>query len=438
MLVRRGSSVYTSWLLAGGFIGVGLYIGTFQKPWASAIAPLGDLYLDLLRMCILPFLLAVVTVSLGRLLRSSHLAGQLGRIVTVFVVGMLAASIFGTLAGVAWGPGRHLPPASLAALGSMVQQAEQSGEIRVALSGEVVRPEQPSLLRTVVDAVPQNIFKALSDGAVIKVLIFALIFGVALALVPNRNGVVMTRALEAVYGAFQKIIHWINYLLPLALCAMIADHTARIGPQPFRAMATFVLGFAIMAAVWLVACSLIVYWRSGKSYWAALMALKEPLLLAVATRSSLNCIPASIEALQLNLRFERKSTELVVPLAMTLCRYGPLLYYAFATVFAAQLYGVPLNLHNIVLVIVTVWLAGVASIGTTGVLGLTMMSMPFGALGLPMEAPLALFIAIDPLLDAMRTACIVYGNCAATVLIGRLDQEPAHDDLAESEALAPG
>jgi proton glutamate symport protein len=146
-------------------------------------------------------------------------------------------------------------------------------------------------------------------------------------------------------------------------------------------------------------------------------------------------VPATIEAMHFKLRFERKSAELVVPLAITMCRYGPLLYYAFGTVFAAQLYGAPLDARNVVLIILSSALAGVASIGTTGVLGLTMMALPFGLLGLPMEAPLALFIAVDPLLDAVRTLCIVYGNCAAAALIGRVVplREPG---VVESEAFA--
>lgn len=435
MLLRLRKNFYTSWLLAGSFVAVGLFIGLYRPAAAHAIAPLGDLYLDLLRMCILPYLLAVVTVSLSRLLRSRTAAGQLRRIIIVFVGGMLVASSAGTAAGLILGPGRNLPTTVLAALGSTVRQAAQSGELQVPLTGPLIRPETPSLLRTIVDTVPVNIFRALSDGAVIQVLIFALIFGVALALVPHRNNLVMTRALEAVYGAFQRIIHWINYLLPLALCAMIADHAAHAGATPFEAMAMFLAGFGALAILWLFACSLVVWWRSGASYVAAIMALKEPLLLAIATRSSINCVPATVEAMHLNLRFERKSAELVAPLAMTLCRFGPLLYYAFGTVFAAQLYGVPLDPRNIALIVVTAALAGIASIGTTGVLGLTMMSLPFGALGLPIEAPLALFIAVDPLLDATRTLCIVYGNCAATALVARAEPHRAAEG-AEAKALA--
>jgi Na+/H+-dicarboxylate symporter len=435
MRLRLRKNFYTSWLLAGSFVAAGLYLGLYHKGAAHAIAPLGDLYLDLLRMCILPYLLAVVTVSLGRLLRSRTAAGQLRRIIIIFVGGMLVASASGTAAGLVLGPGRNLPATVLAALGSTVRKATQSGELEVPLTGPIVHPEMPSLLRTVVDTVPVNIFRALSDGAVIQVLIFALIFGVALALVPQRNNLVMTRALEAVYGAFQRIIHWVNFLLPLALCAMIADHAASAGATPFAAMAMFLIGFGALAAAWLVACSLVVWWRSGAGYIASVTALKEPLLLAVATRSSINCVPATVEAMHLNLRFERKSAELVAPLAITLCRYGPLLYYAFGTVFAAQLYGVPLDLRNVALIILTSALAGIASIGTTGVLGLTMMSLPFGALGLPIEAPLALFIAIDPLFDATRTLCIVYGNCAATALVAPVERRPAAE-TAEAEALA--
>ena len=86
------------------------------------------------------------------------------------------------------------------------------------------------------------------------------------------------------------------------------------------------------------------------------------------------------------------------------------------------------------MIVLTSALAGIASIGTTGVLGLTLMALPFGALGLPIEAPLALFIAIDPLLDATRTLCIVYGNCAATTVVGRVAAR--HEEVVDAEALA--
>ena len=138
-----------------------------------------------------------------------------------------------------------------------------------------------------------------------------------------------------------------------------------------------------------------------------LFKIKEPLLLAFTTQTSLACLPSAIDSLTNGLRFESKSTNLVLPLAITLCRFGPIAYFAIATIFVSSLYQSPLGFGDILILIAGSIFAGMATSGLSGVLTLTMLSIVLSPLGLPIDAVLVLLIAIDPLINPFRTLTIV-------------------------------
>ena len=138
-----------------------------------------------------------------------------------------------------------------------------------------------------------------------------------------------------------------------------------------------------------------------------LFKIKEPLLLAFTTQSSLACLPSAIDSLTNELRFESKSTNVVLPLAITLCRFGPIAYFAIATIFVSSLYQAPLGFGSILILIAGSIFAGMATSGLSGVLTLTMLSIVLSPLGLPIDAVLVLLIAIDPLINPFRTLTIV-------------------------------
>ena len=135
--------------------------------------------------------------------------------------------------------------------------------------------------------------------------------------------------------------------------------------------------------------------------------IKECLLLAFTTQSSLACLPSGIDSLTNGLRFESKSTNLVLPLAIKPCQFGPIAYFAIATIFISSLYQAPLGFGNILILIAGLTFAEMAISGLSGVLTLTMLGIVLSSLGLPIDAVLVLLIAIDPLINPLRTLTIV-------------------------------
>lgn len=403
---------------------LGAYIGAAQKPLAELIAPLGTLYLGLLKMCVLPILLSAISNSIGRLMQTQHAQQYVRRILAVFPTTLLVVSGLTAAIAALVGPGRNLSAATLETLGALVNQ---SGiDLEVSLSGPILLDEAaPNISSFVVNMVPENIFLALSEGQTLKVLIFAMVFGISLGLVRTPATAALFDTLDSIYRAFNKVIYWLTYLLPVGLCSLLAYQLSQIGLDVLVSMVNFVIMMvAVFALIYLLSTG-ILCWQAKQPFWSVLAAVKDPTILALATSSSLACLPAAIASLSEDLRFDRQTTDLVTPLSITLCRFGSVIYFAAATLFVTQLYQKPLTLGSFLLIIVGAILAGMATSGVTGILTLTMLGLVLDPLKLPLDAVLVLFVAIDPLMDPFRTLSIVHTGMAATAVIADLKSAPS-------------
>jgi proton glutamate symport protein len=397
---------------------VGILIGVYQKDLAISIAPLGKVYLSLLQMCILPVLLCAVASSLGKLVKSNESEGSIKKMVIVFSIGLLTASLLGILAGIIGQPGNGLNEETQAVLGKLVQKSGSSLDLEMFFfSVNPISDNAPNLMDFFVKIVPSNVVESMSTGKNLQVLFFAVILGISSGFIPQRQSDNLIIILEGTYLAFSKVIKWAMYILPFGLCCLMADQISQIGVEILMAMTNFVVTFTVCGLILLFICTLIIWRASKKSIVDVIIGLKEPIIIALGTRSSLATIPSSLEALHTKLEFDKTNTNLLVPLGITICRYGSIMYFALATVFIAQLYDAQLGFQGYAIVLIGSILAGMATSGASGVLTLSMMLIVLEPLGLPFEAVLVLFIAIDPIIDPLRTLLIVYPACAASALI---------------------
>jgi Na+/H+-dicarboxylate symporter len=403
------------WCILGSVL-LGIYIGTSLKPVATAIAPIGTLYLGLLKMCVLPILLSAISNSIGRLMQSHNAKQYVRRIITVFPAVLLTVSILAVLIAALTGPGRNLSATTLASLGGLVNQS--AIDLEVSLTGPITAETTgPNIGSFLISMVPDNIFLALSEGHTLQVLIFAIVFGVSLGLVKSSKTGSLFDMLDSVYRTFNQVIHWLTYLLPFGLCSLLAYQLSRIGLDVLLSMVNFVIVMLVIFALVYIASTFVICWRSKQSIWHVLAATKDPCILALATTSSLACLPAAISSLTEQLHFDRQTTDLVTPLSITLCRFGSVIYFAAATMFVIQLYQKPMTLSVFIMIIVGAILAGMATSGVTGILTLTMLSLVLDPLKLPLDAVLVLFVAIDPIMDPFRTLSIVHTGMATTSMV---------------------
>ncbi len=417
------STLSLSWLRSPRAIVVSvvlaIYTGTTHKELAVLLAPVGDFYLGLLKMCVLPILLAAITTSIGRLMRSSNAAQYIKRILVIFPLGLIASSGLTVVIAAIAGPGRNLSTKTLESLGVLVN--DSSVDLEMALTGPILEEPSRGMGAFLISLVPDNIFSALSQGETLKVLIFSIIVGISLGLIRDRVTEPCFDILEAIYRTFNQLINWLTMVLPIGLFSLLAYQLSQQGLDVMLSMINFVVAALVIFLVVYVLSTLVVWQQSKTSLISVLAALREPTILALATSSSLACLPSSIAQLSEALKFNRQTVNLVTPLSITICRFGSVIYFALGSLFVMQLYDKPLSFGSVIIVIAGSIFAGMATAGVTGILTLTMLGIVLEPLQLPLEAVLVLFVAIDPIMDPFRTLSIVHTGIAATAVIADVE-----------------
>jgi Na+/H+-dicarboxylate symporter len=405
------------WVVIGS-LALGSAFGLMLPLLAQRLDVIGDLYVNLLKMTTLPFMVSAVIFSLQRLFRDGGTSRLLLRVVVVILGASATVAVVGAIVLLTMRPGANLSTATMHTFGAMVgSDATGTNETVMSLYGTDTVPKTIGFTDMLKSLVPSNIFAALASGDALKALVFALLFGLAVGRVPERISVGLSQALETVYHACQKLMHWLSYPLPLILFCMSAAQLGKSGVGPLHAMLQFVVAFFVVALLLLVLAATIIWKRSANSLAGTLDALRAPFALALATRNSAACMPSMIESLVDRLGFARSRVELMVPLTVSLLRVGPMVYYVCATLFIAQLYGRHLGVAEVSTVLLASVLAGFASAGMTGLVTVSLIGMTCVYLSLPFEAAFILFLAVDPLCDMLRTLILVIGNTAAVSII---------------------
>ena len=409
--------ILNPWVILACLV-LGFTLGWVLPSVGLKLAVVGDIYVDLLKMIVLPFMVSAIVFSVQKLFQEGGAGSIVGRVVLAFASFSVVAAIVGILTMSITQPGANLSESTLATFGRIVGDDLSSTDTVMSLYGNNAESQKgKSLEEVVLSLIPSNIFEALAKGETLKALIFSLMFGMALGHVPNRIAGGLSQTLETVYQTCQTLTRWLNYPLPVVLVCMSASQIAKSGIEPLQAMANFVLAFSVASLLCLSLAVFVIWKRSNASLNDTVHALREPFVLAIATRSSVTCMPAMIEALVQRLNFAKARVELLVPLSVSMLRVGPILYYACATLFIAQLYGRSLTAQELALLLAASVLAGFASAGMTGLVTLSLTSMACGYLGLPFEAAFILFLAVDPICDILRTMVLVIGNTAAVSMI---------------------
>jgi Na+/H+-dicarboxylate symporter len=405
------------WVVIGA-LALGSAFGLLLPAMAARLDVIGDLYVNLLKMTTLPFMVSAVIFSLQRLFRDGGTSRLLLRVVIVILGASATVAVVGAIVLLTMRPGANISTATMHTFGAMVgSDGSGSNETVMSLYGTDTVAQTIGLTDMLKSLVPSNIFAALASGDALKALVFALLFGLAVGRVPERISVGLSQALETVYHACQKLMHWLSYPLPLILFCMSAAQLGKSGVGPLHAMLQFVIAFFVVAVLLLVLAATIIWKRSTHSLGSTLEALRAPFALALATRNSAACMPSMIESLVDRLGFARSRVELMVPLTVSLLRVGPMVYYVCATLFIAQLYGRHLGVVEVSTVLLASVLAGFASAGMTGLVTVSLIGMTCVYLSLPFEAAFILFLAVDPLCDMLRTLILVIGNTAAVSII---------------------
>jgi len=407
------SFLVSPWTILGSII-VGIVCGVYAPAFSIGLDSIGSIYISLLKVVVLPFLLATILVGIIGLLQKEGSEALIRKIIIGFVGSMFLAAVIGV--GTVLVTGTDMTPGKKTEFGVLVNNKDTGTELSITLHEPMTKAPEVSAGKMAEKFIPENIFATLNNGESLKIVIFCLIFGVALGHLKTEGQRMLVEVLKSIQQASISIFKFLNYFLPIALLAMISAQVGKVGVGIFLTMFDFVFQQFVGGLLVVVLGTIVIWKRSGLDLMTVIRETKETLIVAISSRSSLACIPYAQEALH-KLHFDKGGVELTVPLSFTVNRIGSIVYYAIATVFIANIYDAPLGFTGLFVVLFGSILAGLASAGTTGILTVATVAVVCDLLKLPSEAVLVLLIAVDPLMDMIRTASHVHGNVAVTAFV---------------------
>jgi Na+/H+-dicarboxylate symporter len=281
--------------------------------------------------------------------------------------------------------------------------------------------EAPSLIEVLIGIFPRNVVAAMSEGNMLQIIVFAILFGLALTL----SGKPGKRLLDIFNDANEVVMHlvWIVMrLAPYGVFALIARTFATQGFDAFGPLLKYfflVLGVLLLHA--LVTYPLLLKLLSGLNPRPFLAKLRGVQVFAFSTASSNATIPVTLKTVEQQLGVKNSVASFTVPLGATINMDGTAIMQGVATVFIAQAYTMGLGVTDYLMVIVTATLASIGTAGVPGV-GLILLSMVLTQVGLPVEG-VGLIIGIDRLLDMVRTAVNVTGDSAVSCIVAHREGE---------------
>lgn len=286
---------------------------------------------------------------------------------------------------------------------------------------EYIAKEAPSLSSVIINIVPTNPMQALSEGNMLQIIIFAVIFGFAIAHIGER-GKRVAALFEDLNEVIMRVVTLIMQLAPYGVFALMAKLALTLGLETFGSVVKYffvVLGVLLVHAFIVYPALLKLF--SGLNPFIFIRKMRDVQLFAFSTASSNATLPITIEASEHRLGVDNKIAAFTLPLGATINMDGTAIMQGVATVFIAQVFGIELSLTDYAAVVVTATLASIGTAGVPGV-GLIMLAMVLNQVGLPVEG-IALIIGVDRLLDMVRTAVNVTGDCVATVIIAKSEGE---------------
>jgi len=381
----------------------GIAMGWVAPAAAQTIGFLGDLFLRLLKMIIIPLIFTSLVSGITSL-GSARSVGRIGiRTVIYYTVSTTCAISIGLALVNLIQPGTHLDLAGSNGL------------------PEGFTPGTESLPDFLLGMVPDNIVASMADGDVRPVLFFALLFGLFLTRIKSPGVESVQRVIDGILEVIQKLTLAIVKLAPVGIFALLAREVARSGPGVIWDLRfyfiTVGLGLLIHA---LVALPMVLVLLGKRRPFEYVSVASPALATAFSTASSSATLPLTMECSELAGN-RRGVTSFVLPLGATVNMDGTALYEAVAALTIAQMYGIDLNLVQQLLVLLTALLASVGAAGIP-MAGLVMLVVVLQSVRLPLEG-IGTIIAVDRILDMMRTTTNVWSDLVGTAVVNRFEKD---------------
>ena len=390
-------------IIAGVLLGGA--VGSFFPEFGAGTQIIGELFLNALKMVVLPLIIVSITLSIMKV-------GNLGSL------GLKTIGYYAVTTAIAVSIG--------IAVVTMVQPGEGSEIIKGAMPEAVKSKEGLRVTDILRQISTPNLFKSAYEFQILPIVIASLLFGIAFGKLKKEKQLVLD-LFESMDKAIMTVVHWIIALTPIGIFGLIAgkigeagggDEVLRLAMQLGKYVFCVLLGLLIHGFVVL---PLLLRALSGRNPVTYFKDLSETLLTAFSTASSSATLPLTITNVTENAKVSPKISKFVLPLGATVNMDGTALYESVAVIFIAQSYGIHLGGGELIVIFLT---ATLAAIGAAGIpeAGLVTMVLVLQAVGLPIEG-VGIILAIDWFLDRFRTTINVWGDSIGAAVIEKLEPD---------------
>ncbi|EJL42795.1 proton glutamate symport protein [Brevibacillus agri] len=391
---------------------------------ATYLQPIGDVFLRLIKMIVVPIVVATLIVGVAGVGDMKKLGKIGGKTILYFeivttiaiVVGLLAANLFKPGVGVDMS---HLTKTDIH---TYVETAETT--------------QSHSMIDTFVNIVPKNVFDAIVRGDMLAIIFFSVLFGLGVAAAGEKGKPVLA-FFQGVADAMFWVVNTIMRFAPFGVFALIGVTVSKFGLSSLVPLGKLVILVHVAMLFFILVVLGTIARISGVKITAILRILKDELLLAYSTSSSETVLPKIMEKME-KMGCPKAITSFVIPTGYSFNLDGSTLYQALAAMFIAQMYGIdmPISAQITLMLVLMVTSKGIA--GVPGVSFVVLLAT-LGSVNIPLEG-LAFIAGVDRLLDMARTVVNVVGNALAAIVIsrweGQFDQKKADQYVREVKAQA--
>ncbi|MFW3609707.1 cation:dicarboxylate symporter family transporter [Staphylococcus caprae] len=379
-----------------------------QDNVANYIKPFGDIFLNLIKMIIIPIVFCALALSISNLGDSKKVGSYGWKAILYFEIITTVAIGLGIIIGNLFKPGSGLDPDKLPKGDiSKYQSSAQSAEQATTYGNH--------LIDTIVNIVPTNLFESLAKGDLLPIIFFAVFFGLGLAAIGEKAEPVkgfLNGTLEAVFWMINKILK----LAPIGVFAFICTTVMTFGASALIPLLKLLVVVVFAMIFFVVVVLGIVARMVGVSIFSIMKILKSELLLAFSTSSSEAVLPVIMKKME-KFGAPKDVTSFVIPIGYSFNLDGSALYQTIAALFVAQMFDIHLSLTQQIVLMATLMIASKGMAGVPGV-SIVVLLTTLGSMHLPAQG-LALIIGIDRLLDMVRTCVNVMGNALSTIVISK-------------------
>lgn len=379
-----GSEISTKTFLVDGVFNVG-----------------GTIFVNLLKMLVVPLVLVSLVCGVCGLSDPSKLGRLGGKSVALYIFTTFIAVTVALVAAMLIGPGE--------------------GFTIPSDTSEFVPKPTPALAQVIIDIFPSNPFDSMSQGNMLQIIVFAILFGLAITKA-GELGQKVKRAFEAVNEVVMQVVMIIMKLAPIGVFCLIAKLFSTISLGDIGKIAAYfflVLTLLILHAA--ITYPIILTTLARLNPIMMLSKLRNTMVFAVSSSSSSATLPLTMATARKRLGVSRSVSSFTLPLGATINMDGTAIMQGVATVFIAQVYGVDLTVTQLLMVVLTATLASIGTAGVPGV-GLIMLAMVLQQVNLPVEG-IALIIGIDRPLDMVRTVVNVTGDTTVACVVAKSEGE---------------